>query len=464
MTAPAPLPPPAARCDRGRFWALLPCAGKGLRAAGSAIGEALPKQYQPLAGRAMVLHTLAAFARVRRLQGTLVAVAPGDRFLAAHAHADAAFVAVECGGATRAATVLGGLRALLARGAQRSDWVLVHDAARCLVSSAQIDALIDLCAGDRVGGLLALPLADTLKCASASASGGGAAQAARARATLVRGDKWLAQTPQMFRIGPLLQALARADPGVTDEAAAMEALGLQPRLVPGAVQNFKLTYPEDFALAEAVLAQRAAGLGASGGGCSACGAGCGASGAGRPANHAPTAVAARQHEPGSMTQDQSMHLRIGEGWDIHALVPGRALRLGGVEIAHGMGLLGHSDGDALLHAITDALLGAAALGDIGSHFPDSDEAHAGADSAALLAQAAARVRAAGHAIVNVDSTVIAQAPRLAAHIPAMRQAIARALGVAHGQVNVKAKTAECLGPVGQGLAIEARAVALIFRL
>ena len=156
-----------------------------------------------------------------------------------------------------------------------------------------------------------------------------------------------------------------------------------------------------------------------------------------------------------------MNFRIGEGWDIHALVPGRRLVIGGVEIAHPTGLLGHSDADVLLHAITDALLGAAALGDIGSHFPDTDAAFRGADSGVLLAEAARRVRAAGFEIGNIDSTVIAQAPRLAAHIPGMRAAIARAVGVTEGQVNVKAKTAERLGPVGQGLAMEARAVALI---
>ncbi len=156
-----------------------------------------------------------------------------------------------------------------------------------------------------------------------------------------------------------------------------------------------------------------------------------------------------------------MNFRIGEGWDIHALVPGRRLVIGGVEIAHPTGLLGHSDADVLLHAITDALLGAAALGDIGSHFPDTDAAFRGADSGVLLAEAARRVRAAGFEIGNIDSTVIAQAPRLAAHIPGMRAAIARALGVTEGKINVKAKTAERLGPVGQGLAMEARAVALI---
>ena len=157
-------------------------------------------------------------------------------------------------------------------------------------------------------------------------------------------------------------------------------------------------------------------------------------------------------------------LRIGEGWDTHALVTGRPLVLGGVTIAHTHGLLGHSDADALLHAITDALLGAAALGDIGRHFPDTDPAFRGADSAVLLAEAVRRVRAAGWQVANVDATVIAQAPRLAPHIPAMCRRIAQVLGLEEGLVNVKAKTAEKMGPVGEGRAIEARAVALLVAL
>lgn len=154
-------------------------------------------------------------------------------------------------------------------------------------------------------------------------------------------------------------------------------------------------------------------------------------------------------------------LRIGEGWDIHALVSGRALVLGGVSVPHTHGLDGHSDADALAHAITDALLGAAGLGDIGQHFPDTEPALRGADSIVLLVEAARRVRAAGWDIVNVDSTIVAQAPKLAAHIPAMRERIASALGLAADRVNVKAKTAEKMGPVGEGRAIEARAVCLL---
>ena len=158
-----------------------------------------------------------------------------------------------------------------------------------------------------------------------------------------------------------------------------------------------------------------------------------------------------------------MKFRIGEGWDIHQLVEGRKLILGGVEIPHDKGLLGHSDADALLHAITDALLGAAAMGDIGTHFPDTDAQLKGADSGVLLAEAGRRVGEKGYRIGNVDSTVIAQAPKLAPHIAAMRARIAQILNVTVDQVNVKAKTAEKMGPVGAGDAMEARAVVLLYR-
>jgi 2-C-methyl-D-erythritol 2,4-cyclodiphosphate synthase len=159
-----------------------------------------------------------------------------------------------------------------------------------------------------------------------------------------------------------------------------------------------------------------------------------------------------------------MNLRVGEGWDTHALVTGRPLVLGGVTIPHTHGLLGHSDADALLHAITDALLGAAGLGDIGRHFPDTDPAFKGADSVRLLQEAAQRVREAGWALVNVDSTIVAQAPTMAPHITAMRERIAATLGLSADAVNVKAKTAEKMGPVGEGRAIETRAVCLLYRV
>ena len=158
-----------------------------------------------------------------------------------------------------------------------------------------------------------------------------------------------------------------------------------------------------------------------------------------------------------------MNIRVGEGWDVHALVPGRKLILGGVEIAHSSGLLGHSDADVLLHAITDAVLGAAGLGDIGRHFPDTDAQFKGANSSVLLQEAMRRVRAQGWELVNVDSTIVAQAPKLAPYMAAINAGVAQALGVALDQVNVKAKTAEKLGPVGMGQSMEARAVALLHK-
>lgn len=157
----------------------------------------------------------------------------------------------------------------------------------------------------------------------------------------------------------------------------------------------------------------------------------------------------------------NMNFRIGEGWDVHALVPGRKLILGGVQIPHTTGLLGHSDADVLLHAITDAVLGAAGLGDIGRHFPDTDPQFKGANSSALLDEAMRRIRAQGWELVNVDSTIVAQAPKLATYMAAINASVAQALEARLDQVNVKAKTAEKLGPVGQGQSIEARAVALL---
>ena len=383
------------------IYALVPCAGVGERA-----GVGGPKQYARVGDRTVVAHTLAALARLARVTQTVVILAPGDEQFEAAAPGFAGWIERD-GGATRAATVRAGLAALKRHGARDDDWVLVHDAARCLVQLACMERLIDACIGDAVGGLLALPLSDTLKQADVHG---------RVRATVDRNGKWAAQTPQMFRLALLEQALDAVGNTVTDEASAVEALGHAPLLVPGDANNFKLTWPEDFVRAERLL---------------------------------------QPNERPNMT------VRIGEGWDIHALVPGRPLILGGVHIPHDKGLDGHSDADALAHAITDALLGAAALGDIGRHFPDTDAQFKGADSMLLLAEAAKRVRAAGYEIGNIDSTIIAQAPKMAPHIAAMRERLASVLGVAVDQVNVKAKTAEKMGPVGEGRAIEARAVCLL---
>lgn len=226
-----------------RLWGLVPCAGNGSRS-----GAAGPKQYAVLGGRAMVLHTLQALAAVERLAGIQVVVSAGDTFFESAPKLQGApvFVAA-CGGATRASSVFNGISALLAQGAQLHDWVLVHDAARCLITPADVNRLIDACQHDAVGGLLALKLPDTLK----QERGG------RVATTVDRSDKWLAQTPQMFRLGALQAALQAAGDAVTDEASALEFVGQSPKLVEGSAQNFKVTYPQDFALAAAVLAARA---------------------------------------------------------------------------------------------------------------------------------------------------------------------------------------------------------------
>ena len=222
-----------------RFYALIPCAGSGSRA--QAPGATLAKQYQSVAGQPMVMHTLAAFAAVHTIRDVLVVVAPGDDFFERHS---APCVVRDCGGPSRARSVRNGLHDLFEQGARGDDWVLVHDAARCLVTPAQIEALIAACRDDSVGGLLAHRLPDTLK----QEDGSG-----RVAATLPRADKWLAQTPQMFRAGALRDALTAAavnGVAVTDEASAIEAAGYAPLLVPGAMRNFKVTWPDDFELME----------------------------------------------------------------------------------------------------------------------------------------------------------------------------------------------------------------------
>ena len=229
-----------------RFHALIPCAGTGSRA-----GTAQPKQYQSIAGQAMVMHTVQALTQVHQLNSGWLILSPQDDHVWPQQGWPAHFKRLACGGASRAESVFNGLQAMLAAGLSGQDWVLVHDAARCLVSPASVNRLIETCQHDAVGGLLALPLPDTLK-----SEGGG-----RVVATLPREHMWLAQTPQMFRLQVLHDALAHAAgdgfAGITDEASAIERQGLQPRLVEGTAQNFKVTYPADFALAEAVLAARA---------------------------------------------------------------------------------------------------------------------------------------------------------------------------------------------------------------
>ncbi len=223
-----------------RCYALVPCAGVGSRAETGA-----PKQYAPLAGQAVVAHTLQALAAVKRIRRIMVVLAPEDTRFETCVEGFTGWVS-RTGGATRAETVAAGLRALRTKGAIDADWVLVHDAARCLIRPELVTRLIEACRQDEVGGLLAMPLADTLK----------QAQGERAMQTLDRRDKWLAQTPQMFRLGLLQLALAAAGDAVTDEASAIELLGHAPLLVRGEIENLKLTWPADFALARRLLETR----------------------------------------------------------------------------------------------------------------------------------------------------------------------------------------------------------------
>ncbi len=238
---------PANTRPDSRFFVLIPCAGQGSRA-----GTAKAKQYHLIDGLPMVRHTVEAFRALSDIFAAVwVVISPSDDdFLDVFPDFNRGNeVLLVGGGATRAATVLNGLKAMREQqpgGAALTDWVLVHDAARCLVTPEQIKALINECRHDAVGGLLAQKLPDTLK----------TERDGRVASTVDRSDKWLAQTPQMFRIGALIDALQQAGDAVTDESSAMEAAGLSPRLVSGSAQNFKVTYPEDFALAEAIFERR----------------------------------------------------------------------------------------------------------------------------------------------------------------------------------------------------------------
>jgi 2-C-methyl-D-erythritol 2,4-cyclodiphosphate synthase len=289
----------------------------------------------------------------------------------------------------------------------------VHDAARPGLDTSSLGRLIDTLKDHQVGGLLALPVADTIKRQAKDSAHNGEMMV---ESTVYRTGLWQAQTPQMFRVGLLAQALSEAlqdeaDP--TDEAQAMERSGHAPLLVAGTRNNFKITVQEDLDAMEKLM--------------------------------------------GAVTPK----IRVGEGFDVHALVPGRKLIIGGVEIAHPTGLLGHSDADVLLHAMTDALLGAAGLGDIGKHFPDTDKEFAGADSLKLMAETYKRVQAAGFTLLNMDATIIAQAPRMATHIPKMIERIAAALDIEPDAINIKAKTTEKLGFTGRQEGIAAQAVAMV---
>jgi 2-C-methyl-D-erythritol 2,4-cyclodiphosphate synthase/2-C-methyl-D-erythritol 4-phosphate cytidylyltransferase len=410
-----------------RYWLVMPAAGSGRR-----FGAASPKQYAELAGRTVIEWALAPFLTDPRCAGIVVALAPQDSEWAriaarlqpaAHDGPRGAQpptvppkITAVPGGTDRSRSVRAGLAALAPRAAA-DDWVLVHDAARPCLESSDLERLIAALAAHPLGGLLAMRTADTLKRApDAAGSGAGA----RVSETVDRSLLWRALTPQMFRYEKLcaaLDAAHAAQRSPTDEAQALEWQGEQPLLIEGAASNLKITTAEDLVLAAAVLRSRHQGRGAA--------------------------------------------MRIGSGFDVHAFGPGDHLMLGGVRIPHSRGVVAHSDGDVALHALCDALLGAAGLGDIGQHFRDTDPRWRGADSRRFVTTVLAMVRERGLEVANADVTVVAQSPKIAPHRDAIRQAIAGLLAVGEACVNIKATTTEGLGFLGREEGIAAQAVVLL---
>ena len=367
---------------------------------GSRFGGTQPKQLQMLAGVPILKRTVDAFLQGYAFDEVVVALPPE---LAVNPPSYLDSVIVVEGGERRQDSVANAFRAV----APSSQIIVVHDAARPLVSSALIERTID--AASKYGAAVAaLEARDTVKRTDGSRI---------IRGTIPRQEIFLAQTPQAFRVGVLRDALelVSSASNATDEAMLAEQAGHSVYLVEGDVRNLKITTPEDLEIAERLVA----------------------------------------------TNGRVAAIRIGNGYDLHRLVAGRRLILGGVAIPFDKGLDGHSDADAVCHAVTDAILGAASAGDIGRHFPDTDAAFKDANSIELLQRAVAVVRGAGYAVSNIDVVVIAQQPQLSPHIDAMRASLARALGIEPQQVSVKGKTNEGVDSVGAGESIAVHAVALI---
>jgi 2-C-methyl-D-erythritol 2,4-cyclodiphosphate synthase/2-C-methyl-D-erythritol 4-phosphate cytidylyltransferase len=406
-----------------RYWLVMPAAGTGQR-----FGAARPKQYAALEGRTVIEWALSPFVADPRCAGIVVALAPGDTDWAAVARRLAAGGAPRSrslpgithttGGAQRSLSVRSALAALAGRAAAE-DWVLVHDAARPCLHPHDLANLLGSLSAHPLGGLLAVPAADTLKRAQDTPD---ATAVAAVVQTVERAALWRALTPQMFRYSKLCAALDAAHAAErfpSDEAQALEWLGEQPVLVAGRAGNLKVTTAEDLLLAAAVLRSRRS----------------------------------RSAQDGLM--------RIGSGIDVHAFGPGEFIMLGGVRIPHSRGVVAHSDGDVLLHALCDALLGAAGLGDIGQHFKDTDPQWQGADSRGFVTRILGMLRERGLVVANADLTVLAQAPRVGPYRDAMRREIAQLLGVGEECVNIKATTTEGLGFLGRTEGIAAQAIVLL---
>jgi 2-C-methyl-D-erythritol 4-phosphate cytidylyltransferase/2-C-methyl-D-erythritol 2,4-cyclodiphosphate synthase len=390
-----------------RLWAIVPAAGRGERFASSQ-PNALPKQYTPLLRSTVLEWSLRALLAEPRIHAIVVVLAAGDAHwpqVAARLNSPKLFTAV--GGAQRQDSVMSGLDYLASRAAA-DDWVLVHDAARPCLSRQDIRALADALASDVPGAVLAAPIVDTVR----RVLPGGVE-------TVDRAGLWRALTPQVFAFAPLRRALedaARAGVAVTDEAQAMERIGVRAELVSGSPFNIKLTRAEDLQVAADIL-----------------------------------------------KMGESSDMRVGQGMDVHAFGEGDHVVLGGVRIAHSQGVVAHSDGDVVIHALCDALLGAMGDGDIGQHFPDTDPRYRGADSRVFLRVVAERMRAAGLHLVNADITVLAEAPRVAVHRSAMAANLAQDLNAPPHLINIKATTTERLGFIGRKEGLAAMASVLLAR-
>jgi 2-C-methyl-D-erythritol 4-phosphate cytidylyltransferase/2-C-methyl-D-erythritol 2,4-cyclodiphosphate synthase len=402
------MPVPAAR----RVWAIVPAAGRSSRFSASA-PQSAPKQYAPLLGATVLEWSLRALLAEPRVHAVVVALAADDvEWPSVAAKLQSPKLRTTVGGVNRQDTVSNGLDALASQAAA-DDWVLVHDAARPCWNAADLGALLDAVgaggvqpAGGAAGAVLAAPIVDTVK-----------RELGDHVATVDRQGLWRALTPQVFAFAQLRHALKEATLAgiaVTDEAQAVERMGLRPILVQGSPFNVKVTRAADLAVASNIL---------------------------------------------KMTGDTAM--RVGQGFDVHAFGEGDHVVLGGVRIAHPKGVVAHSDGDVVIHALCDAVLGAMGDGDIGRHFPDSDPQYRGADSRVFLRVVAARMQAAGLRLINADVTVLAEAPRIAAHRAAMAANLSADLGVPAQLINIKATTTERLGFIGRGEGLAALASVLL---
>lgn len=396
--------------------AIIPAAGSGSR-----FGGQTPKQFLEIAGAPIIIHTLRRFDSCEDIGAIIVALQASEISSFEESLSGFEFrkpVRLVPGGAERSDSILNALEA-----AREFDpeLVAVHDAVRPFVTPAQISAVLAR-AGEAGGAILALPATDTIK----EVEGG------IIRRTIDRRLIWRAQTPQAFRYEMLLRANAEARAAglppalTTDDSLLVENLGLEVAVVEGSAHNIKITTPEDFILAQRLFEEMS------------------------------------QESPQSTNTNPAF--RTGIGNDIHRLVEGRKLILGGIEIPFEKGLLGHSDGDSLSHAITDALLGAAGLGDIGTHFSDRDPRWAGADSRVFLRHVRSLILERGYQIYSIDATILAEKPKMMPHVEAMRASLAGTLEIDPSQINIKAKTNEGLDAIGRGEAIAALASALISRI